>query len=142
MKTCFKCSQSKPRSEFYAHPRMSDGLLGKCKDCTRADSIANAHRDIEKTREKDRERYQRVPAPTRILWQKAQRERSPEKYKARRDVSNALRSGRIARPENCEDCGKSTTTEAHHEDYSKPLDVTWLCFVCHRKRHGQFKEVA
>lgn len=37
-KTCFKCGQTKPRTEFYPHPQMGDGLLGKCKDCTKKDT--------------------------------------------------------------------------------------------------------
>lgn len=37
-KTCFKCGETKMRSEFYAHPQMGDGLLGKCKRCTRKDA--------------------------------------------------------------------------------------------------------
>lgn len=39
-KTCFKCGASKARSEFYKHPKMADGLLGKCKSCTRSASRA------------------------------------------------------------------------------------------------------
>ena len=37
--------------------------------------------------------------------------------------------------EDCAVCG-DTETEAHHEDYSKPLDVIWLCSSCHKQVHS------
>lgn len=56
-------------------------------------------------------------------------------------VRSALSSGALVRPERCSKCGevpKKTTDgrasiQAHHHDYSKPLDVEWICAKCHRK---------
>lgn len=45
----------------------------------------------------------------------------------------AIRAGRINR-EPCASCGKSQV-EAHHEDYSQPLLIVWLCPDCHRNIH-------
>ena len=52
-----------------------------------------------------------------------------EKHNARQRVFNALRDGRLNK-ESCEVCGEENS-QAHHEDYSKPLEVKWLC----RKHH-------
>lgn len=57
----------------------------------------------------------------------------PEKYQARQKVRIAVRGGHLKKL-NCEKCGENKT-EAHHEDYSKPLDVIWLCKKCHTKLH-------
>src|SRR5215471_410173 len=43
--------------------------------------------------------------------------------------------GLISSQNICEDCGASNPHK-HHEDYSNPLKITWLCPKCHIKRHG------
>lgn len=65
-------------------------------------------------------------------WQKENR----EKINAYRKMRTALKNGTITRLYVCQDCNsKANRIDAHHEDYSKPLDVLWLCRQCHRNRH-------
>ena len=43
---------------------------------------------------------------------------------------------KLVKPNCCQGCGrtsKETRLSAHHHDYTKPLDVIWLCAACHRK---------
>ncbi|HEM7839616.1 hypothetical protein [Burkholderia multivorans] len=64
-----------------------------------------------------------------------------EKVAAKIEVMKAIRAGRLTR-QPCERCGESPTAKdgrslvhAHHEDYSKPLHVRWLCVSCHYAEH-------
>ena len=59
--------------------------------------------------------------------------RYPEKHRARESVKRAKKSGKLI-PEPCLVCGNKKV-HAHHEDYSKPLDVKWLCAGCHHNEH-------
>ena len=64
-----------------------------------------------------------------------QRERYPERKHARDAVYRALKTGKIIKPDKCEDCGTETNNlQGHHESYEqdKWLDVKWLCRKCHR----------
>src|SRR3990167_1315075 len=61
------------------------------------------------------------------------RHANPEKAKAQSAVATAIRNGRMVR-QPCDECGASPT-HAHHNDYSQPLSVVWLCARCHRLRH-------
>ena len=63
--------------------------------------------------------------------------KNPEKIKAHIAVKNALRSGKMHRHPCCI-CGNKA--HAHHEDYSKPLEVIWLCPKHHSERHVQINE--
>ena len=56
-----------------------------------------------------------------------------KKLSANARAGAAIRSGKIAR-QPCARCG-SDRAVAHHDDYSKPLDVTWLCRTHHAERH-------
>jgi hypothetical protein len=57
------------------------------------------------------------------------------KDRARSYAGVYLRRGKIQR-EPCADCG-GPGEQMHHADYSKPLEVTWLCVLCHRRRHDR-----
>lgn len=57
----------------------------------------------------------------------------PAKVAARLAVRVAIKSGKMTRNP-CEKCGKPKA-QAHHEDYSKPLEVKWLCPRCHGLEH-------
>ena len=73
-----------------------------------------------------------------------QRERTPnEVLRARNAVERAIKNGRLV-PQPCEHCGKQfrlsdgrNGIQAHHDDYSKPLEIRWLCYLCHRAEHRE-----
>jgi ribosomal protein S27AE len=60
-----------------------------------------------------------------------------QKANARSYANVALNRGQIDR-EPCEVC-ESEEAQMHHEDYSKPLDVRWLCRRCHLAEHREFQ---
>lgn len=62
-----------------------------------------------------------------------QKNRFPKKIAARRAVINARRRGDIERLP-CVVCGEEKSF-AHHEDYSKPLEIIWLCRPHHMEKH-------
>jgi len=59
--------------------------------------------------------------------------RTPIERAAHDAVKNALKNGTMqAQP--CEICG-DLNSETHHDDYTKPLDVRWLCKIDHKVWH-------
>lgn len=53
------------------------------------------------------------------------------KQEARIYLNSCLRKGLIKKPKKCSICGLNKKIEGHHTDYSKPLDVVWVCRSCH-----------
>ncbi|MBE3036991.1 MAG: hypothetical protein IMZ70_07940 [Candidatus Atribacteria bacterium] len=65
------------------------------------------------------------------------RKNNPEKYIAHRIVQEAIRLGVLIK-QPCI-CGEKDSL-GHHPDYSKPLEVVWLCDPCHKIIHQYERE--
>lgn len=138
MKTCCDCLEPKPSSEFY---KMANGNpAGVCIVCHKARMkrrrLSNPTvQAFDRARAKTPER--RAMA-TRVTTQ--WRKNNPEAYKAQNAVNNAVRDGRLTKGP-CSICGTGVHVHGHHKDYSKQLDVTWLCAKCHQRIHATFPEL-
>jgi hypothetical protein len=110
---------------------MKDGHLNKCKKCTKEDNRKNREKNIDKCRKYDNDRYKNDIKRRELGAENCRRQRKlyPEKYKARALVATAIKSGRLIKMPCCV-CG-SEKSMGHHEDYSKPLEVIWVCAIHH-----------
>lgn len=136
MKKCKGCKRNLPLGKFYLHSGMKDGYLNFCKTCV-CKRVRNYRlKNINKIRQYDRKRGKlphRIALSTKIT--KKQRTKYPKKYKAQTIIGNAIRDGKLIKPSLCEKCHKRKRLYAHHENYNKPLQVTWLCQICHKQIH-------
>lgn len=129
---CKKCGETNDDA-FYPY------LRGECKVCARARVLANRakrvgyYRAFDRERGKDPKRKAQFVAKTR----RKRQEMGPGYDRAHRAVSQAITKGEMARPATCSRCPSSDDIEAHHDDHNKPLDVMWLCPVCHAARHRE-----
>jgi len=135
MKRCTKCGEIRPASGFGKDRRRKDGLQSQCKECFRERKAEYHLKNGDAVRKKHREYYAKNRERTieRVrLWRLA----NPEKIKAEGAVAHAKKMGRLI-VEPCETCGSTENVDAHHDDYTKPLDVRWLCKSCHRRHHAK-----
>jgi hypothetical protein len=152
---CSVCGQLKSADDF----RRGAPKKAKGKPCKKCDAIRNAewnkaHPDKRKQScrkysqsAKGKERYKKYTEENaerlRANWsrwyqrhkedeinrQRFRRANERRKYRARELVAYAVKTGKLIKLP-CSVCG-STKSEAHHPDYSKALDVVWLCSKHH-----------
>src|SRR5581483_2908660 len=147
MKTCTKCGKKKQPSDFYEDAKLPDGRASDCKECRKRTTKANRAAKHDYYVAYDRKRHslpkrvrgradyaksqkgrERLAASGRL-----QKRRYPERYAAYRAVRKAVKTGLLIRRP-CEVCG-CEKVQAHHDDYSKPLEVRWLCHKHHHEHH-------
>lgn len=75
-------------------------------------------------------------------WRKSHLDKRSQQTNAR-NVANVYHSrGKLAEPKACSSCGvEGQKFHKHHEDYSQPLAVTWLCRACHMLAHDRVAAV-
>jgi hypothetical protein len=168
LRTCKVCGITKPISEYYKHAGYADT---KCKECARAYSreYGRTHKekvkayrveyyqknkkrlnvDSKRWTEENRElhnkyckKWNKEHYDERIEYQRKYRAENPDIHYAHGKISSKLQYGKLQKPCVCEVCGKEGRVEAHHADYSKPLDVIWCCKKCHWKLDEERRALA
>lgn len=149
MKHCNSCGNDKEKSQFGKRAASHDGLSPKCKCCSSAYDKSRAN---DPKRVKSRECYaltadgKEAAERAKNKWAannkgkiyestKLYRERYPIKHKAHGMIAYAIKTGNLVSKE-CEVCGNKKT-HAHHDDYSEPLNVRWLCDTHHKQWHAK-----
>lgn len=136
IKTCFKCGETKSTNDFYKHPAMGDGFLGKCKECTKKDASNRRNEKINEVRAYDLARSKNPARRARVTANTKKRRASDKRFGySHSAVSNAIKTGKMMK-QPCSICG-SEKAVAHHESYDRPLDVVWYCQIHHKARHKE-----
>ena len=135
-KLCFKCGEVKLMKDFYKHKKMADGHLNKCKVCTKKDVTTNRYRNHEHYLSYDKKRFRDSAErkKTHLEASEKYRKKSKVQIAARGKLRRQVLKGNIA-VQPCSVCGIVENVEAHHKDYSRPLDVVWLCSQHHGELH-------
>lgn len=149
-KICRNCQIHKPLTEYYTHQAMSDGHLNKCKDCVKRRIGKHRENNLERIQEYDRERgrtekrkqkcriYQKSHREETDAAKKAWYQRNRHKRRANSLVGWAIKHG-FLKVHPCSVCGSTEKVEGHHPDYSKPLEVIWLCGKHHKEIHRKYQ---
>ncbi len=152
IKICNRCGETKPReANFRKRSTSKDGYLGICLACNKKYAAEHRKANLRRYREYDRRRGKTAKRQAQYsernrsakgraydsAYRKRRRREYPEKQRGKNALYAALRNGSIIRPDKCSSCSTECRPHGHHEDYDRPLDITWLCHGCHMARHRQ-----
>ncbi len=146
-KRCSTCKQQKVLADFNKARREKDGLRGRCNSCrhqyylSRRKEIAEQHKQRHIEIARYQKRYAKGHRVTHAEKAKGYQLRYPQKCSARKQLQYAVKCGSIIKPNSCDNCSRKGSVEGHHEDYSRPFDVEWLCTKCHTEKRQKIKEL-
>lgn len=121
-----KYKESCRKSAAKTYQKHKEKILQRCKE----------YRENNREKVKASQRAWKSKNRDKVKSNRAEYEkRYPEKSTAYRAINNAVAYGKLFKPSNCSQCGYEGHIEGHHPDYSKPLEVIWLCRECHNREH-------
>ena len=139
---CYSCNIEKNIEDFYKDNSKIGSHDYKCKDCKKKTSSEYRKNNREKCLHYFRT-HPRKNTPERLEYLRQyaklhpKKERDKNKTIARWKLQQAVDTGKIIK-QPCSVCGK-IKSEAHHPDYSKPLEVIWFCRSHHKLHHARTK---
>jgi hypothetical protein len=149
VKTCSKCRESKPVSEFYARAAARDGLLSRCKGCMRSASAEWKRKNPERVAAYNKQKWDADPDGARNRIQ-AWRDANPEKVVAQRRRGNLRRYGLtpeqyammyLEQDEACAICLAPSPSGPLHVDHDHVTGaVRQLLCTCCNTALGKFRE--
>ena len=136
MKTCADCGEHKPLTEYYRS--RPTNTRKRCKPCHKAlaKRTRDANLEVFRARERasDRRNPKTINRALSIIRTRKWVANNPVKHAAHKAVLRAVRNGTLVK-QPCATCGTAHRVHGHHEDYTKQLDVIWLCPQCHSDVH-------
>ena len=132
---CITCGETFPLTKEYFKKAKNakSGLSSQCIICIRAHDRKYS-RDYRLAHPEWKEMDNKRSRTKQMELKKEYDKKYPERVSARGKVGYATRTGKLVkRP--CVICG-AVPALAHHEDYSKPLEVIYLCPLHHKAIHS------
>ncbi len=162
---CLKCNNDKPEDQFYSYRRSRCKtciIKGRklyylknkeyyrsyqksyraknkehCAEYHKAYRARNKEYFSEQAKKYRKKHRAQLSAYYREWYRKNGRKRNKKAATATGILNNAIFMKRIKRPSSCEMCNREyDKINGHHEDYSEPLAVIWVCHSCHGKIHS------
>lgn len=133
---CCVCYEIKLVDDYYPYARNQTGIMAACKECHNARTM-RANRKYRDKRRAQRKRYNDTPERRKAAYENTKKMYAlyPEHQKARMKVYNAVKAGKLHKLP-CSVCGE-IKVQAHHNDYTRPLEVLWVCVPHHKIIHSK-----
>jgi len=149
LKTCKRCGNEKSVELFPKRHKRPGVYQNICKKCKNDKDVLRQRSNLQAKRDRSYRTYDPIKKKAqyeRLMSDPAQRQKAIDrsrsyrlrnrlKAKAHEQAQYAVKMGRLVKPDACQECGQKSNVDGHHKDYSKPLEVIWLCRPCHRKQH-------